>query len=92
LLNYGFSNPSEAISLKTLSKTLLKSSSSIAKACREQFRVSPIQLLKQIRLQQVQNLLMDREQQQQQQLGTQSINSIAPRFGFTAPNHFARDF
>ena len=90
LLNYGLSNPSGAISLETLSKILLKSSSSIAKASREQFGVSPIQLLKQIRLQQVQNLLMDRERQQQ--LGTQSISSIAQQFGFTAPNHFARDF
>ena len=90
LLNYGFSNPSEAISLETLSKTLLKSPSSITKAAREQFGVSPMHLLKQIRLQQVQNLLMDPEQQQQ--LGTQSISSIAQRFGFTAPNHFARDY
>ena len=90
LLNYGFSNPSEAISLKDLSKALLKSSSSIAKASREQFGVSPMQLLKQIRLQQVQNLLIDPELQQQ--LGTQSIHSIAKRYGFTAPNHFARDY
>ena len=65
------------MSLKDLSKALLKSSSSIAKASREQFGVSPIQLLKQIRLQQVQNLLMDHERQQQ--LGTQSISSIAQR-------------
>ena len=90
LLNYGFSNPTEAISLETLSKTLLKSPSSITKASREQFGVSPMQLLKQIRLQQVQNLLTDPEQQQQ--LGTQSIHAIAKRFGFTAPNHFARDY
>ena len=90
LLNFGFSNPSEAVSLETLSKTLLKSSSSITKASREQLGVSPMQLLKQIRLQQVQNLLMDREQQHQ--LGTRSISSIAQQFGFTAPNHFARDF
>jgi len=41
LLNYGFSNPSTAISLKDLSKTMLKSSSSIAKASREQFGVFP---------------------------------------------------
>jgi len=90
LLNYGLSNPSEVISLEALSKTLLKSPSSITKAAREQFGVSPMHLLKQIRLQQVQNLLMDREQQQY--LGTQSIGSIAQRFGFTAPNHFARDY
>ena len=90
LLNYGFSNPTEVISFETLSKTLLKSPSSITKASREQFGVSPMQLLKQIRLQQVQKLLMDPEQQEQ--LGTQSIGSIAQRFGFTAPNHFARDF
>ena len=90
LLNYGFSNPLTAISLKDLSKTLLKSPSSITKASREQFGVSPMQLLKQIRLQQVQKLLMDPEQQQQ--LGTQSIHAIAKRYGFTAPNHFARDY
>ena len=90
LLNYGLCNTSEAISLETLSKTLLKSSSSITKASREQFGVSPMQLLKQIRLQQVQNLLLDRERQQQ--LGTQSVSSIAKKFGFTAPNHFAHDF
>ena len=90
LLNYGLSNPSKAISLEALSKTLLKSPSSITKASREQFGVSPMQLLKQIRLQQVQKLLMDPGQQQQ--LGTQSIRSIAQRFGFTAPNHFARDY
>ena len=49
-----------------------------------------MQLLKQIGLQEVQNLLIDRERQQQ--LGTQSIHSIAKRYGFTAPNHFARDY
>ena len=90
LLNYGFSNLTKAISLKEFSTILLNSSTSIAKASREQLGVSPIQLLKQVRLQQVQNLLMDRERQQQ--LGTQSISSIAQRFGFTAPNPFARDF
>ena len=90
LLNYGFSNPSEAISLEALSKTLLKSPSSITKASREQFGVSPMQLLKQIRLQQVQNLLMDHDRQHQ--LGTRSVSSIAQQFGFTAPNHFARDY
>ena len=90
LLNYGFSNPSEAISLKDLSTILLKSPSSITKASREQFGVSPMQLLKQIRLQQVQRLLMNPDQQYE--LGTHSISSIAQRFGFTAPNHFARDY
>ena len=90
LLSYGFSNPSEANSLEALSKTLLNSSSSITKASREQFGGSPMQLLKQMWLQQVQKLLMDPEQQQQ--LGTQSIHAIAKRFGFKAPNHFARDY
>ena len=65
LLSYGFSNPSEANSLEALSKTLLNSSSSITKASREQFGGSPMQLLKQMWLQQVQKLLMDPEQQQQ---------------------------
>ena len=49
-----------------------------------------MQHLKQIRLQQVQDLQMDPNQQQQ--LGTQSISSIAQRFGFTAPNHSACDY
>ena len=49
-----------------------------------------MQLLKQIRLQQVQRLLMDPEQQHE--LGTHSISAIAQRFGFIAPNHFARDY
>ncbi|WP_028952910.1 helix-turn-helix domain-containing protein [Synechococcus sp. CC9616] len=49
-----------------------------------------MQLPKQIRLEQVQTLLRDPDQQQR--LGTQSISSIAKRCGFTAPNHFARDF
>ena len=61
LLNYGFSNLTKAISLKEFSTILLNSSTSIAKASREQLGVSPIQLLKQVRLQQVQNLLMDPE-------------------------------
>ena len=90
LVAFGCSHPHAPIRLAELGKVLLKSTSSINKASRDHFGLTPMQLLKQIRLQQVQHTLLNPSLQEL--LGTQSIQGIASNYGFMARNHFARDY
>ena len=90
LVAFGCSNPHAPIRLAELGKVLLKLTSSINKASRDQFGLTPLQLLKQIRLQQVQHTLLNPSRQAL--LGARSIQGIASHYGFMARNHFARDY
>ena len=90
LVAFGCSNPHAPIRLAELGKVLLKSTSSINKASRDHFGLTPMQLLKQIRLQQVQHTLLNPSRQSL--LGARSIQGIASHYGFMARNHFARDY
>ena len=90
LVAFGCSNPHAPIRLAELGKVLLKSTSSINKASRDHFGLTPMQLLKQIRLQQVQHTLLNPSRQAL--LGTRSIQGIASHYGFMARNHFACDY
>ena len=90
LVAFGCSHSHAPITLADLGKVLLKSTSSINKASRNHFGLTPMQLLKQIRLQQVQHTLLNPSRQAL--LGTRSIQGIASHYGFMARNHFARDY
>ena len=90
LVAFGCSHSHAPITLADLGKVLLKSTSSINKASRNHFGLTPMQLLKQIRLQQVQHTLLNPSRQAL--LGARSIQGIASHYGFMARNHFARDY
>ena len=90
LVAFGCSNPHAPIRLAELGKVLLRSTSSINKASRDQFGLTPLQLLKQIRLQQVQHTLLNPSRQAL--LGARSIQGLASHYGFMARNHFAHDY
>ena len=90
LLAFGCSNPHAPITQADLSKNLLKSTSSMNKASRDHFGLTPMQMHKRFSLQQVQHTLLNPSRQEL--LGTQSIQGIASNYGFMARNHFPRAY
>ena len=90
LIAWGQANPTEVISLKDLSSTIFASRSSIVHSCRASFGMGPMTVLKQIRLGQVQAMLMNPQQRESMKFTT--VQAVATHFGFSSRNHFARDY
>ena len=90
LVNWGLQNPHDVITLDRLSELLFASRTTISHGCRELFGIGPMSLLKQIRLQQVQNALSNPDFQDQ--IGLNKVQDIAGYYGFQSRNHFARDY
>ena len=89
MIAWGFNKTGQAITLN-LSATIFASCSSIVHNCRQTFVISPMALLKQIRLAQVQHALGSPEVQRT--IGDHAVQEIASHFGFQSCNHFARDY
>lgn len=90
LIAWGQSNPTKVISLEDLTTTIFASRSAIVHSCRSTFGLGPMALLKQIRLGQVQALLMN--PQRREAMGFSTVQAVATHFGFSSRNHFARDY
>ncbi len=59
-------------------------------SCRSTLGLGPTALLKQIRLEQVQALLMI--PQRPEAIGFSTVQAVANHFGFSSRHHFARDY
>ena len=90
LIAWGQENPRQVISLEDLTTTIFASRSSIVHSCRASFGMGPMALLKQIRLGQVQAVLLN--PQRRESLGLSTVQAVATHFGFSSRNHFARDY
>ena len=90
LIAWGQGNPTQVISLEDLTTTIFASRSSIVHSCRASFGMGPMTLLKQIRLGQVQAVLLN--PQRQASMGFITVQAVATHFGFSSRNHFARDY
>ena len=90
LVDWGFKNTGQAITLNDLSATIFASRSSIVHHCRQTFGTGPMALLKQIRLNQVHHALSTPDVQHA--IGGNTVQEIASHYGFQSRNHFARDY
>ena len=90
LIAWGQRNPTKVISLEDLTTTIFASRSAIVHSCRSTFGLGPMALLKQIRLGQVQALLMN--PQRREAIGFSTVRAMATHFGFSSRNYFARDY
>ena len=90
LIAWGQSNPTQVITLEDLTSTIFASRSSIVHSCRTSFGMGPMALLKQIRLGQVQAVLLN--PQRRESMGFSTVQAVATHFGFSSRNHFARDY
>ncbi len=90
LIAWGQSNPTKVISLEDLTTTIFASRSAIVHSCRSTFVLGEMALLKQIRLWQVQAMLIN--PQRREAMGFSTVYAVATHFGFSSRNHFARDY
>ena len=89
LVQFAFENSTSALTLNDVCRAF-SPSTTITVSCRDVFGVGPMNLLKWIRLQQVQYVLQCN--QRMDQLGYKNIHEVAAHYGFRSRNHFASDY
>ena len=90
LIEFSFKQSTSPLSLHDICNIIFTSPTTITVGCREMLGLGPMALLKRIRLQQVQHVLIDLDLQQR--LGYSTVQQIANHYGFQSRNHFARDY
>ena len=90
LVSWGFRNGSEELNLDELSQTLYASRRTLIQGSKEAFDIGPMELLKRIRLEQVNGMLRSPELRQAAQLNT--VTEVAQHFGFRSRGHFAKAY
>ena len=82
------SSPRIAFEIQDLSMLLHQSRSSLFSGCKEKFGMSPVEVVRSVRLHQVRHALLDTEFCMQNNLD--GVIDIADYFGFAGRSHFAR--
>ena len=87
LVHWGFENSTNPIQLDDLVKVFFSSRRTIIQGCKENFDIGPMELLKLIRLEQVNKTLRSNEIREFLEL--KKVGDIASHFGFTSRGHFS---
>ena len=87
LVRWGFRNSSTPIKLDDVSSILYSSRRTLIQGCKENFQIRPMELLRSIRLEQVNWAL--RSNETRKSLDLNKIGEIANHFGFTSRGHFS---
>ncbi len=90
LIEWGFENSTEPFKLDEISNILLSSRRTLIQGCKENFQKGPMELLRLIRLEQVNYAL--RSHELRKSLGLNKIGDIANHFGFTSRGHFSASY
>ena len=90
LINWGFENSTQPLKLDEISNILLSSRRTLIQGCTENFQRGPMELLRLIRLEQVNYVL--RSNELRRSLGIYKIGDIAQHFGFTSRGHFSASY
>lgn len=80
--------PAKGLEIQDLSRILHQSRTSLFNGCKEQFAMSPIQVIRSVRMHQVRHALLDVEFCEQNNLS--GVIDVAQYFGFVGRSHFAR--
>ena len=83
-----FSDPTQPFEIQDLANLLHQSRTSIFSGCKEKFGMSPVQVVRSVRLHQVRHALTDVEFSVQNNLN--GVVDTAEYFGFVGRSHFAR--
>ena len=90
LIDWGFKNSTQPLKLDEISNILLSSRRTLIQGCKENFRKGPMELLRLIRLEQVNYVL--RSNELRNSLGLYKVGDIADHFGFTSRGHFSASY
>ena len=90
LVQWGFKNSTNPIQLDDLVKVFFSSRRTIIQGCKENFAIGPMELLKLIRLEQVNKTL--RSNKIRESLELTKIGDVASYFGFISRGHFSATY
>ena len=90
LIDWGFDNSTQPLKLDEISNILLSSRRTLIQGCKENFQRGPMELLRMIRLEQVNYVLRSNELRNSLEL--HKIGDIADHFGFTSRGHFSASY
>ena len=82
------SSPTKPFEIQDLCSILHQSRTSLFNGCKEKFQMSPLQVVRRVRLHQVRHALLDAEFCIENRLS--GVSDIAAYFGFVGRSHFAR--
>jgi AraC-like DNA-binding protein len=82
------SSPTKPFEIQDLCSLLHQSRTSVFNGCKEKFKMSPLQVVRSVRLHQVRHALMDIEFCIENNI--HSVSDVASHFGFVGRSHFAR--
>ena len=88
VLSMAFAEPNKPLEIQDLSDLLHQSRTSIFCGCKEKFGMSPVQVVRSVRLHQVRHALLDVEFSEQHNLN--GVVDTIDYFGFVGRSHFAR--
>ena len=88
ILSMTFSDPTQPFEIQDLANLLHQSRTSIFSGCKEKFGMSPVQVVRSVRLHQVRHALTNVEFSAQNNLN--GVVDTAEYFGFVGRSHFAR--
>jgi AraC family ethanolamine operon transcriptional activator len=87
LVGWGFGNSTNPIKLDDLVNIFFSSRRTIIQGCKENFDIGPMELLRLIRLEQVNKTLRSNEIRESLEL--KKVGDVASHFGFTSRGHFS---
>ena len=87
LINWGFKNSTNPLKLDDISNVLFSSRRTLIQGCKENFKMGPMELLRLIRLEQVNRVL--RSDELRKSLEINKVGDIANHFGFASRGHFS---
>ena len=90
LISWGFINGREELNLDEVSQTLYASRRTLIQGTKEALDLGPMELLKRIRLQQVNGMLHSEELRHA--AGLHTVTEVAQHFGFRSRGHFAKAY
>ena len=88
ILSMTFANPTKPLEIQDLSNLLHQSRTTLFSGCKEKFGMSPVQVVRSVRLHQVRHALLDVEFSAQNNLN--GVIDTAEHFGFVGRSHFAK--
>ena len=88
VMSMAFNEPTKPFEIQDLSNLLNQSRTSIFSGCKEKFGMSPVQVVRSVRMHQVRHALLDVEFSEKHNL--KGVVDTAEYFGFIGRSHFAR--
>ena len=90
LISWGFNNSTTPLKLDDVSNILFSSRRTLIQGCKENFKMGPMELLRLIRLEEVNHFLRSKDLRKELELN--KVGEIASHFGFTSRGHFSASY